>query len=154
MKKFAAIYLLLVVAVPAGAVEGTQVLYSGGTVPGMQAGALGHLDTTSQSALSFEYAGNKLTIPYARIESYKCYEEVARHLGVLPAIAVGLVKKRQRRHFFEISYRDEGNLTQVAIFEVPKKMPQVLLAALQTRSSKGCMPSYLTRCNQDERQAF
>jgi hypothetical protein len=154
MKKFAVICLLLVAAAPAGAVEGNQVLYTGGTIPDMQAGVLGRLDTKSESALSFEYAGNKLTIPYARIESFKCYEEVARHLGVLPAIVVGLVKKRQRKHFFEISYRDESNRTQVAIFEVSKKTPPTLLATLLTRSSKACMPSNVTICNRDEGRTF
>jgi hypothetical protein len=154
MKRLAAICLLLVAAVPAGAVEGNQVQYSGGTVPGVQTGTLGRLDTTAESAISFEYGGNKLVIPYAKIESFKCHEEVARHLGVLPAIAVGLVKKRQRKHFFQISYRDDANLTQVAVFEVSKQMPQTLLAALQTRTSKGCKTSNLTKCNQDEWQSF
>lgn len=147
MKKLAAICLLLVIAVPAGAVEDGQVMYTGGTVPALQAGVLGRLDTTSESALSFEYAGSKLAIPYARIDSYKYYEQVARHLGVLPAIAVGLVKRRQQRHFFQIGYRDESNLSQVAVFEVSKQMPQTLLAVLLARAPQGRKPWNLPRCS-------
>lgn len=147
MKKLAALCLLLAMSLPAGAVEDGQVIYAGGTVPALQAGVLGRLDTTSETMLSFEYAGNKLVIPYARIESFQYYEQVARHLGVLPAIAVGLVKRRQRKHFFQISYRDGGNSGQVAVFEVSKQMPQTLSAILQTRSPQGCKPSYVTRCN-------
>jgi hypothetical protein len=66
VKKLAAICLLCVIALPAGAVEDGQVIYAGGTVPVLQAGVLGRLDTTSETTLSFEYAGNKLLIPYAR----------------------------------------------------------------------------------------
>jgi hypothetical protein len=148
VKKLGTFWLLLIISLPAGAVEGGQVMYAGGTASVLQAGALGSLDTTSETILSFDSAGNKLVIPYSKIDSFSYYEQVARHLGVLPAIAVGLVKKRQRRHFFRISYRDENNLRQVAIFEVSKQMPQTLLAVLQTRSPQGCKPSYLTRCNQ------
>jgi hypothetical protein len=148
MKKLAAICLLLAMAVPVGAVEDGQVMYMGGTVPALQAGVLGRLDTTSETALSFDYAGSKLAIPYARIDSYKYYEQVARHLGVLPAIAVGMVKRRQQRHFFQISYRDESNLTQVAVFEVSKRSPQTLLAVLLARAPQGCKPSNASRCSQ------
>lgn len=148
MKKLGMFCLLLVISLPAGAVEGEQVMYAGGTAPDLQAGVLGRLDTTSETMLSFESAGNKLVIPYSKIDSYSYDERVARNLGVLPAIAVGLVKKRQRRHFFNISYRDENNLSQVAIFEVSKQMPQTLLAVLRTRTPQGCKANYLTRCSQ------
>ena len=138
MKRFAGLFLLLVLAVQAGAVENGQVRYAGGTVPALQVGMLGRLDTTSQTMLSFEYTGNKLVIPYAKIETFEYSEKVARHLGVLPAMAVGLVRKRQRKHFIQISFHDENNLSQVAVFEVPKHMPQTLLAVLQSRAPQGC----------------
>jgi len=76
MKKLAAFCLLLVISLPAGAVEDGQVMYTGGTVAGIQAGALGRLDTASENTLSFEYSGNKLAIPYAKIASFE-YSEVA-----------------------------------------------------------------------------
>lgn len=145
MKKLAAFCLLLVMALPAGAVEGDRVKYMGGTVGNLNAGLLGRLDTTSTAALTYEYSGSKLVVPYAKIDSFEYSVDVARHLGVLPAIAVALVRKRQRRHFFRISYRDENNVSQVAIFEVPKRMPQTLLAVLQVRAPQGCKPSPLTQ---------
>ena len=145
MKKLAVFCLLLVMSVPAGAVEGEQVKYMGGTVAALNAGALGRLDTTSGTMLTYEYPGNKVVIPYAKIDSFEYSVDVARHLGVLAAIAVALVRARQRRHFFRISYHDENNLSQVAIFEVPKRMPQTLLAVLQVRAPQGCKPSPLTQ---------
>jgi hypothetical protein len=148
MKKFAALCLLLVISLPADALENGQVMYTGGTVPALQAGVLGHLDTTSQTALSFEYGGNNLVIPYAKIDSFEHSAPVARHLGILPVIVVTLFRVRQRKHFIQISYRDETNSTQVAIFEVSKHAPRALFAVLQTRSPQGCKPPYITGCLQ------
>jgi len=154
VKKLAAFCLLLVMSLPAGAVEGEQVKYTGGTVAALHTGLVGRLDTTSETIFTYEYSGNKLAIPYAKIDSFEYSVDVARHLGVLPAIAVALVRKRQRRHFFRISYHDESNVSQVAIFEVPKHMPRTLLAVLQVRAPQGCKSSPLTpyvpisRCGQ------
>jgi hypothetical protein len=152
VKKLAAFCLLMVMSLPAGAVEGDQVKYMGGTVADLHSGTIGRLDTTSATSLTYEYSGNKLVIPYAKIDTFEYSIDVARHLGVLPAMVVAPVRKRQRRHFFRISYHDESNVSQVVIFEVPKWMPPTLLAVLQVRAPQGCKSSYLTpntsRCRQ------
>jgi len=139
MKHFLAIGILLLLPLMAVAVEDGQVLYAGGTVSTIKEGVIGKLNTSSETALVFEYPGGSgLVIPFGRIDSYEYKQEAARHLGVLPAIGVGLVKKRQKKHFFRISYRDEKDTAQVAVFEVPKHMPKSLLAVLQTRAPEGC----------------
>ena len=139
MKKILTFCLLFVAALPANAAEDGLVLYAGGTLPTLQTGVTGHLDTTSPTALSFNYAGNKLQIPYAKIDTFRYSQPVTHHLGFLPAVAIGLVKSRQRKHLFQISFRDENNASQVAIFEVPKSMPPSLLRAiLQTRAPQAC----------------
>jgi hypothetical protein len=148
MKKLAAFCLVLIFLQPAGAVQDEEVKYTGGTVRVATAGVLGHFDTTSDAALSFDYPGDKLVIPYAKIESFEYSEQVARHLGVLPAIAVGLIKKRQQKHFVRISYRDAGDISQVAVFEISKKMPRTLMAILQTRAPQGCKRPYATMCGE------
>ena len=71
------------------------------------------------------------------IDSYEYSRRVAHHLGVLTAIAVALVKKRQRKHFLRIAYDDERKTPEVAIFEVPKNMPLTLLANPQERALQG-----------------
>jgi len=140
MRKIVVFGLLLIVSLPAFAVEDGQVMYVGGTAPGLTAGVIGKLDTTSDTALIFEYSGNKLAIPYDAIHSYDYSKEVTRHLGVLPAIAIGLFKMRSHRHYFRISYRDGNNVAQAAIFEVPKQMPRTLQAVLETRAPRPCRP--------------
>ena len=138
MKRLVAACLLLLIPLPAGAVEGDQVRYAGGTVSGLEEGVLGRLDLASETSLTFEGPRTKLAIPYAKMDAYEYSQRVAHHLGVLPAIAVGLVKKRQRKHFFRIAFHDEGNTPQVALFEVPKQMPQTLLAILLARAPRTC----------------
>lgn len=140
MKKLVALCLLFSLALPVAAVEDGQVMYVGGTISGLKEGVIGQLDTESQASLAFKSSGATLAIPYEKIESFEYYEQVARHLGVLPAIVVGLVRKRQHRHFFRITFREEMKAPQVAIFEVPKQMPHSLLAVLQARAPQGCRP--------------
>jgi hypothetical protein len=127
--------VLLGLTLPAVAVEHGQVMYFGGTVPALSVVLLGRIDTSSQTLLTFEFGTKKLAIPYTLIESFAYSTEVTHHLGVLPAIAVGLFKKRERRHFFRISYLDSDHAQQVAVFEVPKHMPRTLQAVLEARTS-------------------
>jgi hypothetical protein len=141
-----ALVLLVAISLPAIAVEDGQVAYLGGTAPGVKEGAVGTLDTTSETALVFEYAGRKLALPYGRMQSWEYSNRPAHTLGVLPTIAIAMLKRPQRRHFFRISYRDEDNSPQVAIFEVSKQSPQSLVAILQTRAPQSCKPQPHLRC--------
>jgi hypothetical protein len=138
--------LFLTLTLSALAVEDGNVLYVGGTIESLKEGTLCKLDMKSQTELTFKSPTSTLVIPFAKIDSYEHSQQVAHHLGVLPAIAVGLVKKRQRKHFLRIAYHDESNAPQVAIFEVPKKMPRTLLAILQQRAPQGCKPQAYEKC--------
>jgi hypothetical protein len=136
MKKWITCCLFALLTLPALAVEGSPVKYTGGTVPALSAGGVGRFDTTSEASLTFEYSGKTLAIPYTAIDSYDYTHEVTRHLGVLPAILVGLLRARRHQHYFRISYHDEKQVSQVAIFEVPKHMPRVLQAVLAARAPR------------------
>jgi hypothetical protein len=138
MKKLMTFCLLLTLALPVAAVEDGQVIYFGGTAPGITTGLIGRLDTASEASLTFEGAGSKLVIPYSAIEAYQYSTEVTHHLGVVAGITVSLIKKRQRRHFFRITYRDSNNALQVAVFEVPKHMPLTLQAILEAHTPHAC----------------
>ncbi len=143
MKRFIALYLLFActLAIPLAAVENDQVQYMGGTAPAVHPGAIGRLDTTDEKSLNFESAGAKLRIPYTDIQSFEYSTEATHHLGVMPAIAVGLVRIRKHRHYFRISYRADA-ISQVAVFEVPKQMPRTLQAVLKARAPQSCRPRY------------
>ena len=133
MNNIVALCLFLSISLPLLAIEDGQAMYAGGTIAGLHRGAIGRIDTSSKTALTFEYSGSQLSIPYIAMDSFQYSQEVKRHLGVLPAIAIGLIKQRQRRHLFRISYHDEQNFLQVAIFEVSKRMPGTLETILRAR---------------------
>jgi hypothetical protein len=140
--------LLLLLALPAGAVAGREVKYVGGTAPGLQSGVIGRLDTTSDTALIFEHAGSKLAIPYSAIQSFDYSMEVTHHLGVLPLILISLFRMREHRHFFRISYGGPDDVIQVAVFEVPKQMPRSLRAVLQARTPLSA-PAHSHSCSRN-----
>ncbi len=156
MKRWITFGLLLLFSVSGAAEDGSrvsdpvnndQVKYVGGTVPGVTSGMIGRLDTTSETALTFDHAGSKIAIPYDAIQSFAYSQEVAHHLGVLPLIAVSLFRMRRHRHFFRITYQGQDKLAGVVVFEVPKQMPRTLQAILEARAPNAmssCAP-----CNRD-----
>ncbi len=136
MKKVIAAILMFAVTVPAFGevfVDEGQAAYIGGTLVNIKNETMGKLDTTQEKALSFNYDGGKVTIPYDRIESWKYDEVLARHLGVILTVAVVMLKHRQRKHIFQIQFKDDAGVTQSAVFEVAKEQPRVVVAVLQAR---------------------
>jgi phosphatidylglycerophosphate synthase len=134
--------LSVLLVVPCFAVEAGQVAYMSGTLAVPQ-GTIGGFDNTSPAALVFKFtvsgaAQGEVDIAYKNIGSFEYSTEVAHHLGVLPAVAVGLVKRRERRHFFTIKFTDSSDVPQAAIFEVPKRDPPGLLAILRARAPQAC----------------
>ncbi|HEX4484846.1 MAG TPA: hypothetical protein VH088_01175 [Terriglobales bacterium] len=111
--------LIMFLAVPLLANAASTARYRGGNALAVADGASGTLETAKDSAITFSTSTAKLVIPYVAIDSYHYCEPAARHLGIAPAIAVGLLRHRQRIHLFRITYHDESG-TRVAVFEVPK----------------------------------
>jgi phosphatidylglycerophosphate synthase len=136
------VLLLLAMATPALALDAGQVAYDGGTA-GVTQGAAGSFDLASGTTLVFKFhqadgSAAQIAIDYAKIRSYEYQDEVTHHLGVLPAIAVGLVTHRERRYTFAISYADSSDAVQVAIFEVAKADASAFKAVLHARASQLC----------------
>jgi hypothetical protein len=50
---------------------------------------------------------------------------------VLPTIAVSLVRKRQRVHYFRVVWWDQNQNVQGMLFEIPKQFPNILETALE-----------------------
>jgi hypothetical protein len=137
MKRLIAILMLLAFTLPAMAiVNDGEAMYLGGTAVGVKEGVTGKFDATSADTLNFVYNGGKLEIPYARVTSFEYSRKLARHLGVVPTIAVVMVKHLQRRHFFTIDYKDDKGVAQSVVFEVSKDMPQTLEAVLRVRAPR------------------
>jgi hypothetical protein len=94
MKSFAMWCCFFLLHVVALAVENGQVLYVSGTAASIKEGTIGRPETTSKTELGFNFGAEPLSIPFLKIEFCEYSQDVARHLGVLPAIGAGLLRKR------------------------------------------------------------
>jgi hypothetical protein len=135
MRAMLTVLLILSLAVPtsASSIEGTQVMYVGGTVSNLKEGTLGRLDTTVSQALVFEQDLNRVEIPYASIQRFQYTQRLARRLGVAATVAVVMVKRRQRRHMVEVYFRDPTGVNQVAVFELSKDRANLVVSVLNAR---------------------
>jgi CDP-diacylglycerol--glycerol-3-phosphate 3-phosphatidyltransferase len=136
------VLLSLQVVVPVFAVEAGQVAYTSGSLS-ISPGTIGSFDVSSPTVLVFRFVGagsnaSEVDMAYEHIRSFSYTTEVAHHLGVLPAVAVGLVKRRERKHFIAIRFSDSLGVPQAVIFEVAKHDPPALLEILRARAPQAC----------------
>ena len=117
----------------------TEVRYLGGTLDNSKVGSQGQLDLSAPGSITYATGKSHFTIPYEQIVSYQYNEEVSHRLGVLPSIAVGLLKHRQHRHVFTIVYLNDQLTKQVAVFEVPKQAAESVKAVLDAKGIHTCV---------------
>ena len=129
----AALAVLAPALAHASGVEGTDVLYVGGSIPQLHAGQHGRLNTTLTDALVFEHSGGTFAIPYASMQRFEYTVPLARRMGALATFAVVLVRYRQRRHVVELNFRDQSGANQAAVFEVSKEQAKPVVAVLTAR---------------------
>ena len=140
MKRETAILVMMgmLLGIPVVALDGPEAQYLNGTAPGVKEGSTGTLDTTVATALEFHAGAAGFSIPYEGVKSYRYQEEKRFRLGVLPAIAVGLVKARAERHLVTISWKDAAGVAEVVTLEASKDDALGLVALLRVRAPKAC----------------
>lgn len=140
MRKWMAIFLILGLGLSQAAVaaEEPDVEYVNGTVQGWKDGATATLDMSSPQSLEVRSGSSRFSIPYAEITSVKYREENRFRLGVLPAIAVGLMKARSKRHFVSIAWRHDDDSSGVVTLDASREKARGLMAVLRERAPKAC----------------
>jgi phosphatidylglycerophosphate synthase len=141
--------LAVLIALPASALEPNQAVYIGGSAA-VAPDTVGTLDTTSPTALVFHFkqpngGAGQVAIDYTHIRNVSATNEVTHHLGVAPAIAVGLLAVRQRRYFLTITWTDEAGIAQAAQIEVAKREQQPLATVIRARMLQHCQQSPCNR---------
>ena len=130
---------VLMLSISCMAIGQTEVRYIGGTLDNSKVGSQGQLDMSAPGSITYATGKSRFTIPYEQIVSYQYNEEVSHHLGVLPSIAVGLLKHRQHRHVFTIVYLNDQQTKQIAVFEVPKQAAESVKAVLDAKGIHTCV---------------
>jgi len=87
---------------------------------------------------------NQVEIACKNISAISYTNELAHHLGVLPTIAVGLARKRERRHLVTIKYTDASGTVQAVIFEVSMNDAPALLVVLRARAPQASVEAKRT----------
>jgi hypothetical protein len=124
--------------VPAVALEGPAVEYVNGTAQGVKEGSAGRLNTSLGKALEFQAGATGFSIPWDGVQIYKYREENRFRLGVLPAIAVGMLKARSKRHLVTIGWKDADGVAQLVTLETSRDDARGLIAVLRARSPQAC----------------
>ena len=139
--------LVLVVVVLCGVqcgwamVNGNEVEIKRTTVPAVPEGSVGAFDLTGSDALVWRSGARSISVPYKTLSTFSYSNKLARHLGVLPAIGAGMVRKRERKHFFLFVWKDEHEVSQVLQVEVSKDAWRGLLEVMQARAPQACTPA-------------
>jgi hypothetical protein len=138
----AVLLALLAGATQALALDHNQAVYIGGSAA-VGSDTPGALDTTSPTTLFFRYrnpdgTAGQIGIDYAAIRNAYMANEATHHLGVAPAIAVGLLAARRHRHFVTITWADPAGIAQVAEIEVSGQDQTSLMAVLRARMRPPC----------------
>jgi len=130
--------------------EPGDVEYVNGTVKGLADGSMGSLDTSGKDALEFRSGSGQFSVPYGEITRVRCREENRFRLGVLPAIAVGLLKARSKRHFVTIEWDHSDSPSEVVTLDASKEKALGLLAVLRARAPQGCRERPGQACSFDK----
>lgn len=139
---------LLVVLFASGsllAIEPNHAVYIGGSAA-VAPDTIGTLDTTAPAALVFrftkpDHTAGEVAINYASIKTVQPTNEVMHHLGVAPAIAVGLLAARKHRYFITVTWNDTAGVAQVVQIEVSRRDQNALVAVIRARMPHPCQPA-------------
>jgi hypothetical protein len=111
-----------------------DVSYINGTVKAIPEDAAAALDTSSTAALELHAGSAMVPMPYGQVTSYEYRVENRFRLGALPAVAVGLLKARSKRHLLTIAWTDDSGSEQTATFETTRDRARGLIRVLDVRS--------------------
>ena len=128
----------MMMSVSAMAMDGPEVQYVNGTAPGVKEGSTGRLNTSLPKALEFEAGATGFSIPWDGVQTYKYCVENRFRLGVLPTIAVGILKARSKRHLVTIEWKDADGVAQLVTLETSRDDARGLIGMLRARSTQAC----------------
>lgn len=113
-----------------------KAMYVGGTVSSIKEGTEGITSAKAETVYVFTYKGGHLTIPYDHVDSIEYGQKAGRRLGVAIAITPLALFSKKRKHYVTISWKDENDKQQAAVFELGKDIVRTELATLEARTGR------------------
>jgi hypothetical protein len=138
MRKVVSFFLVLCLLAPISfaSVGSHEAEYVGGTITAIKGGTDGKVSTDDEKVYVFTYKEGSLKIPYESVEALEYGQKAGRRVGLAIAISPWLLLSKKRKHFLTISWKDENNKDQAAVFELGKDIVRVQLAAIQARTGR------------------
>ena len=129
-----AVCLAMFVPFAAAGLDSHKSEYVGGTISSIKEGPEGTPSATDEKLYTFTYKSGKLEIPYDRVDGLEYGQKAGRRLGLALTISPWLLLSKKRKHFLTISWKDENDKQQAAVFEIGKDIIRVELATLEART--------------------
>jgi hypothetical protein len=123
-------------AITLAAVRGNEVMYVGGTLTAIPQKTEGRLDLSDNSAMKFTSKKGEVLIPYGKITSIEYGQKAGRRVGVALAVSPIALFSKKRKHYVTITFTDDADKSQGAVFEVAKGAVRNVVTVLETRSGK------------------
>jgi hypothetical protein len=117
-------------------VSSKDTTYVGGTVSSIKEHTEGKSSTADEKVFTFEYQHGRLNIPYERINALEYGQKAGRRIGVAIAVSPIALLSKKRKHFLTVSYMDENEKQQAAVFELGKDIVRTTLASLEARTGR------------------
>ena len=146
MKCVIALVLVGVVTAQAAvlAVDSKGANYIGGTVAAfvtMKDPIEGKIDSSKEVALTFTaddkpFRGTLLTIPYDKITELEYGQKAGRRVAVAIMVSPLALFSKKRNHFLTVTYKDDADKEQSAIFELGKDIVRTTIKIIETRAGK------------------
>ena len=127
--------LLLSIPLMAG-IGSKDTAYVGGTVSSIKEETEGKTSIADEKAFTFQYKHGQLTIPYERINALEYGQKAGRRIGVAIMVSPIALLSKKRCHFLTVSYMDESEKQQAAVFELGKDIVRTTLAGLEARTGR------------------
>lgn len=115
---------------------GNPAEYLGGTLPGIEAPAGGHIVVSEPQDLVLHLRKREVRIPFHRINQLEYGQKVGRRLVTAVVVSPLFLLSKKRAHFLTIGYQDESGGQQALVFRVPKNSIRTLLVSLEARTGR------------------
>ena len=138
MKKslYAFCSLLLLMGAAWAGLGSDKTMYMGGTINTVKEQSEGVSSARDEKVFTFTSPAGNITIPYDRVDSLEYGQKAGRRVAAAVLVSPYILFSKKRRHYLTISWKDENDKQQAAVFELGKGIVRVTLATLEARTGR------------------
>jgi hypothetical protein len=129
------VFVFWAVAALAGGMGG-KAEYVGGTIEAFKEKTDGRINATDRVEFEFATKGQKVRVPYERINQLEYGQKVDRRYVTAVLLSPLFLLAKTRKHFLTVGYEDAAGQQQAMIFQVSKGDVRAVLVGLEARTGR------------------